>query len=105
MTTSFEDLAPAESALIDKYLWFYSALAEGWRPPETPAQEHFVAVCKGTAAPETVHEVAFLKYRQKRIAEEREAAIERQQEYLRKLDEYNARQNDSLMESDDDRWW
>jgi len=105
MATSPEDLTLEESALIGKHLPFYSELAEGWRPPETPEQQHFVAVCKGAAAPETTHEVAFLKYRQQRIAEERQAAIERQQEYQRKLDDYNARQNNSLMESDDDRWW
>ncbi|OFW48463.1 MAG: hypothetical protein A3G77_13340 [Acidobacteria bacterium RIFCSPLOWO2_12_FULL_68_19] len=42
---------------------FYEALASGDRIPSTEAQRHFVEACRGTAEPETEHEVAFLKYR------------------------------------------
>jgi uncharacterized protein YifE (UPF0438 family) len=105
MATSFKGLTSEEAALIDKYLWFYTGLAEGRRRPTTPAQEHFLAVCTGAAAPETAHEVVFLKYREQLAVEEREVALERQQEYQCKLADYEARQNSSLMESDEDRWW
>ena len=105
MTISSKGLTPRESALINKYIQFYSALADGRRSPTTGAHQHFIEVCKGTAAPETPHEVAFVKFREQQIAEERKAAMERQQEYQQKLDEYNARQNSSLVELDEDRWW
>jgi hypothetical protein len=80
MATSPEALAPAESVLIRKHLWFYTALASNRRRPTTPAQEHFVAVSNGEEAAETIHEVAFLKFRALLTAEERQAAPEPHQE-------------------------
>jgi hypothetical protein len=40
---------------------FYRALDLGSRTPTTPAQEHFLAVCRGTATPETEHERAYFR--------------------------------------------
>ena len=94
-----------EAALLAKHLQFYTALAVGRRQPATPAQEHFVQVCQGKAVAQTPHETAFAKYREQCAAQEREAALQRQQEYQKKLDNYYAERNKSLMESDDDRWW
>src|SRR5437588_541582 len=55
-----EPLTPAEWKLIDQHLNFYLCLAQGTRGPDSAAQRHFVAVCRGAAHPETPHEVAFL---------------------------------------------
>jgi uncharacterized protein YifE (UPF0438 family) len=52
------------AALIRRHLPFYRALAEGARPPTTPAQRRFVAVARGEAEPETEHERAFLRWRE-----------------------------------------
>lgn len=49
--------------LIRRHLAFYRALAEGRRPPATPAQERFVRVARGEAPPRTEHERAFLLWR------------------------------------------
>lgn len=43
---------------------FYRSLDTGRRSPTTPAQLHFVAVCRGTAAPETEHERAYTRFKQ-----------------------------------------
>jgi hypothetical protein len=56
-------LSPTERALITKHLPFYLSLANGTRKPDTGAQRHFVAVCRGTARPTTPHELAFVKWR------------------------------------------
>ena len=42
---------------------FYHALDTGGRVPSTPAQEHFVAVCRGIAIPETDHERAYMRFK------------------------------------------
>jgi hypothetical protein len=42
---------------------FYHALDTGGRVPTTSAQRHFVAVCRGTASPETEHELAYVRFR------------------------------------------
>ncbi len=52
-----------EQVLLDRYLWFYQALASGQRLPATDAQRHFVDVSAGKATAETVHEIAYLKHR------------------------------------------
>jgi very-short-patch-repair endonuclease/uncharacterized protein YifE (UPF0438 family) len=52
------------NALIKKNLALYSSLANGVKTPTTPAQRRFVLVCKGGAAPKTMHEKAYMSYRQ-----------------------------------------
>jgi uncharacterized protein YifE (UPF0438 family) len=56
-------LTAREEALIRKYAVYYRALEKGDHEPSTPAQHHFVAVCRGDALPETDHEIAYLKFR------------------------------------------
>jgi hypothetical protein len=48
--------------LLDHYA-FYRALETGSRVPTTPAQRHFVAVCRGVSAPETDHEWAYARFK------------------------------------------
>ena len=43
---------------------FYRSLDTGDRVPVTVAQRHFLAVCRGTAAPETDHERAYSRFKQ-----------------------------------------
>jgi hypothetical protein len=57
-------LADAERTLLIAHYAFYHALDSGARAPTTPAQHHFVAVCRGAAAPETDHERAYTKFKQ-----------------------------------------
>ena len=64
-------LTPTEEVLIQKHLAFYLSLETGTRKPNTAAQRHFVAVCRGAARPTTVHEVAFVKWRLPRINKQR----------------------------------
>jgi hypothetical protein len=42
---------------------FYCPLARGERTAETPAQQHFVAVCAGHLPPQTVHEFAYTTFK------------------------------------------
>jgi uncharacterized protein YifE (UPF0438 family) len=49
--------------LIERHLRFYAELEAGIRAPSTPAQEHFVEVCKGKKPPRTEHELAFRKWK------------------------------------------
>ena len=55
-------LTKRERDLIKRNFKFYQSLATGERPPTTAKQEHFVAVLKGDALPETKHEIAFAKF-------------------------------------------
>lgn len=55
-------LMKCEMGLIKRYIKFYRSLATGARQPATVEQEHFVAVLKGEALPETKHEIAFAKF-------------------------------------------
>jgi hypothetical protein len=64
-------LTAQERALLDKHLGFYLALAHGSRRPDTEAQHHFVAVCRGEAQPVTLHEVAFVKWQALRATRQR----------------------------------
>jgi hypothetical protein len=41
---------------------FYHTLMVGQRQPTTPAQQRFVAVCRGSASPTTPDEHVWLKY-------------------------------------------
>ena len=56
-------LSPREKSLIKKHLQFYLSLENGTRQPTTAAQQHFAAVCRERAVPETEHEWAFVKWR------------------------------------------
>ncbi|WP_114374080.1 DUF413 domain-containing protein [Elioraea thermophila] len=66
--------------LIRRHLAFYRALAEGRRAPTTPAQERFVRVARGEAAPMTEHERAFLLWRARaeRTAKALDAEVRRE---------------------------
>jgi uncharacterized protein YifE (UPF0438 family) len=57
------ELTKEEKELVLRYYDFYRSLDEGRRIPETKAQRHFSAVCRGIRAPLTLHEKAYLKYR------------------------------------------
>jgi uncharacterized protein YifE (UPF0438 family) len=58
-----QQLTSEETALIGRHLNFYRALDTGERVPSTPAQHHFVAVCRCQAKAATAHEIAYSKYR------------------------------------------
>jgi uncharacterized protein YifE (UPF0438 family) len=45
------------------YRAFYVPLDRGERTPETEAQQHFVAVCRGKLSPATVHEFAYMNFK------------------------------------------
>jgi hypothetical protein len=45
------------------YRSFYLQLDHGLRVPETEAQEHFVAVCRGKVLPMTPHEFAYANFK------------------------------------------
>lgn len=45
------------------YCTFYGPLDRGDRTPESEAQQHFVAVCRGKLPPATVHEFAYMNFR------------------------------------------
>jgi uncharacterized protein YifE (UPF0438 family) len=72
------ELTSDEEALLGKYLWFYRNLANGIRQPTTPEQRHFVQVSMERVAPESPHEIAYMKYL--RIREQREAETARNPE-------------------------
>jgi uncharacterized protein YifE (UPF0438 family) len=82
-------LTPEEVKLLSSHLWFYEELDRGTRKPTTPAQDHFVMVCRKQAAPQTEHEIAYVKYLGIVSAAD---------------DTYRECCKDMKM-SDDDRWW
>jgi Prokaryotic dksA/traR C4-type zinc finger len=49
--------------LLIAHYGFYRGLDSGGRAPTTPAQRHFIAVCRGTAPPETDHERAYSRFK------------------------------------------
>ena len=53
-----------ERKLLDKNIKFYKSLDSGNRTPETEEQKHFVEVCKGRKKPRSIHERAYIKYKQ-----------------------------------------
>ena len=57
-----QQLTEEEQRLIEKHHAFYQALCSGERSPNTSEQEHFVAVHKGTAEPESNHERAWVNW-------------------------------------------
>ena len=54
------ELTEHDLELLEKYGDFYRSLYHGTRTPTTPAQAHFVDVCRGRAQPETMHEKAYI---------------------------------------------
>jgi uncharacterized protein YifE (UPF0438 family) len=57
-----DELTVEEELLLKKPLNFYRSLARGKRTPATEAQQHFARVFCGQAAPETIHEKAYLNH-------------------------------------------
>lgn len=72
------DLTPEELSLIKQHLDFYRSLDIGQRAPTTAAQRHFVAVCQCEAKADSVHEVAYLKYKMFAARQRLEAPGEQQ---------------------------
>jgi len=60
---AWAELTKEEKELVLRHYDFYRSLDEGRRIPETKAQIHFRAVCRGIYPPLTLHERAYLKYR------------------------------------------
>jgi ssDNA-binding Zn-finger/Zn-ribbon topoisomerase 1 len=56
-------LADTDRQLLLAHYGFYWGLDSGERSPTTPAQQHFVAVCRGGTSPETDHERAYLDFK------------------------------------------
>ena len=63
--------------LLERYLDFYQSLDSGVRQPTTPAQNHFLEVCRQRAQPKTQHEIAYTKFLEIPYAE-RAGAVEAQ---------------------------
>jgi uncharacterized protein YifE (UPF0438 family) len=66
------ELTAAERNLVNNNIDFYTSLSSGKRKPKTEAQRHFLLVCKGKAKANTMHELAFIKYRMELIAFQKE---------------------------------
>jgi hypothetical protein len=56
-------IGDGDRQLLHAHYGFYRALETGSRQPTTPAQRHYIAVCRGFAAPETDHEWAYLRFK------------------------------------------
>jgi hypothetical protein len=52
-----------DKRLLIAHYAFYHALDSGGRAPTTPAQRHFIAVCRGITSPETDHERAYSRFK------------------------------------------
>lgn len=63
MSEKDASLSDREVQLLVANYSFYRSLEFGQRAPSTPAQEHFVAVCAGSASPCTEHEHVYSKFR------------------------------------------
>jgi hypothetical protein len=59
MPEAITRLSDEDRRLLVVHYRFYHALDTGARAPSTDAQQRFVAVCRGTAAPVTAHERAY----------------------------------------------
>ncbi len=53
----------SELVQLEKYGSWAKSLEQGYTPPNTERQEHFVAVCRGINEPETDFEFLWLRYR------------------------------------------
>lgn len=60
-------LTEKEKALIERFLRFYRDLDSGVREPTTPDQRRFVKVCREQIAPTSEHEIAYMKFRARRL--------------------------------------
>ncbi len=58
------ELTDWDRRLLDRYLQFYRDLDNRDRTPSTPAQRHFVRVCRGELRPLTQHEVAYFRLKE-----------------------------------------
>lgn len=56
-------ISVADAELLLGYIDALCELDSGLRAPRTPEQEHFVAVCRGKARPETRYEIAYISWR------------------------------------------
>ena len=65
-----EGFSAEEELLLGQHLRFYRSLEKGERTPTTDAQRHFIAVCAGRFAADTVHEKTYAKYMRLRPKEE-----------------------------------
>lgn len=64
MDAAAPTLSDGDRRLLIAYYPFYHALDLGERLPTTPAQRHFIAVCRGIAPPETDHERTYSQFKQ-----------------------------------------
>lgn len=97
MSESRPGFTPQEKVLLYRYYEFYRALETGKRRPSTTAQKHFVAVCQGRAKAETLHEKAYAKYMQLRVAQQTQSQQEAaaQEDFL-DYEEESSRPQDNL---------
>ncbi|MDZ7290481.1 MAG: DUF413 domain-containing protein [candidate division KSB1 bacterium] len=77
MPQSSPVLTRQEKVLLQKYYEFYRSLETGKRKPNTEAQKHFVAVCRGHAPAETLHEKVYAKFMRIRAVQRRKSYEER----------------------------
>lgn len=64
MQIARHQLTDEEQELINRHLPFYQALAHGDREATTEAQKRFIQVTQGQLKAETLHEYAYMKWRQ-----------------------------------------
>ncbi|MEX0642509.1 MAG: DUF413 domain-containing protein [Pirellulales bacterium] len=63
MDVATSTIGDDDRRLLVAHYAFYRALDSGGRAPTTPAQRHFIAVCRDTATPKTDHERAYLRFK------------------------------------------
>ena len=101
-----EVLTDHDQQLLDRYLRFYRSLISGKRVAQTAAQVHFVEAFHGRVAPETDHEIAFMKFIRielaKREAESERAAVLKAERDLRIDDEPGMRAYPSRLDKNFD---
>lgn len=97
-----------EQGMINRHLKFYQSLDYGKRVPSTPAQEHFVSVCRGETRIQTEHEYIYIKYRsllyhRKQILKQQLDQQARQREVKQpKQSRYRSRNNKKAVATDKD---
>lgn len=60
---SQQNLSEWDKRLLKRHLSRYKKLERGEVRPNSPNEDHFVAVFKGSAAPKTQHEIAYTRYK------------------------------------------
>jgi len=63
MDEQLMQVGDSDRKLLIAHFAFYRALDLGTRSPSSPAQRHFVDVCKGRSKPMTDHEFAYSRYK------------------------------------------